>query len=74
MSEDAPVTGVTPPAVMSSFRIRSKLGRDRSARLISRTRPMNQEIAITEQQIDELVYELYGLAEEKVKMVQGGLN
>jgi hypothetical protein len=29
-------------------------------------------IAITDQQIDQLVYELYGLTEEEIRIVEGG--
>lgn len=32
---------------------------------------LQQRITITEQQIDRLVYELYGLTEEEIKMVEG---
>lgn len=40
-------------------------------------RVIQQQIAITDQQIDKLVYELYGLTEEEIKIVeekQGGQN
>jgi hypothetical protein len=30
------------------------------------------QIAATDRQIDRLVYELYGLAEEEIKVVEGG--
>ena len=30
-----------------------------------------QQIAVTDQQIDRLVYELYGLTEKEIKMVEG---
>jgi hypothetical protein len=32
---------------------------------------LDQKLAITDQQIDALVYELYGLAEEEVRIVEG---
>ena len=32
---------------------------------------LDQKLAITDQQIDALVYELYGLTEEEVKIVEG---
>jgi type II restriction/modification system DNA methylase subunit YeeA len=33
---------------------------------------LDQKLAITDQQIDALVYELYGLANEEVRIVEGG--
>ncbi len=33
---------------------------------------LDQKLAITDQQIDSLVYELYGLTEEEVRIVEGG--
>ena len=35
---------------------------------------LQQQIAVTDQQIDRLVYELYGLTEEEIKMVEGTLQ
>jgi len=35
---------------------------------------LEQQIAVTDQQIDRLVYELYGLTEEEVRMVEGNLQ
>jgi adenine-specific DNA-methyltransferase len=32
---------------------------------------LDQKLAITDQQIDQLVYELYGLTEEEVRIVEG---
>ena len=34
---------------------------------------LDQKLAITDQQIDALVYELYGLTEEEIRIVEGGL-
>ena len=33
-----------------------------------------QQIAVTDQQIDRLVYELYGLTEDEIKIVEGKLQ
>ncbi len=33
-----------------------------------------RQIEVTDQQIDALVYELYGSSEEKVRIVEGGMN
>ena len=33
---------------------------------------LDQKLAITDQQIDQLVYELYGLTEEEIRIVEGG--
>jgi type II restriction/modification system DNA methylase subunit YeeA len=33
---------------------------------------LDQKLAITDQQIDALVYELYGLTEEEIGIVEGG--
>ena len=33
---------------------------------------LTQEIAVTDRQIDRLVYELYGLTEDEIKIVEGG--
>jgi hypothetical protein len=33
---------------------------------------LDQKLAITDHQIDALVYELYGLNEEEVRIVEGG--
>ena len=33
---------------------------------------LDQKLAITDHQIDALVYELYGLTGEEIKIVQGG--
>ena len=35
---------------------------------------LQQQIDITDQQIDRLVYELYGLTEEEIKMIEGNLH
>ena len=35
---------------------------------------LNQKLAITDQQIDALVYELYDLTEDEVRIVEGGLR
>ena len=32
----------------------------------------NQNTATLEQQIDEMVYQLYGLTDEEIKIVEGG--
>jgi hypothetical protein len=32
---------------------------------------MNSQIAATDRQIDQLVYELYGLSDEEIKIVEG---
>ena len=37
----------------------------------SQARP-EREINVTDEQIDALVYELYGLTEEEIKVVEGG--
>jgi type II restriction/modification system DNA methylase subunit YeeA len=34
---------------------------------------LDQKLAVTDHQIDALVYELYGLTEEEVRIVEGGL-
>jgi hypothetical protein len=36
------------------------------------TRKRRRQIAATEKQIDQLVYELYGLAEEETKISEAG--
>jgi hypothetical protein len=33
---------------------------------------LDQKLAITDQQIDALVYELHGLTEEEIRIVKGG--
>ena len=33
---------------------------------------LKREIAATDRQIDALVYELYGLTEEEIRIVEGG--
>jgi len=33
---------------------------------------LDQKLAITDQQIDALVYELYGLTEDEIRIVGGG--
>jgi len=33
---------------------------------------LDQKLAIADQQIDALVYELYGLTEEEIRIVEGG--
>jgi hypothetical protein len=33
---------------------------------------LDQKLVITDQQIDALVYELYGLTEEEIRIVEGG--
>ena len=33
---------------------------------------LDQKLAITDHQIDALVYELYGLTDDEVKIVEGG--
>jgi type II restriction/modification system DNA methylase subunit YeeA len=35
---------------------------------------LDQKLAITDQHIDALVYELYGLSDEEIGIVQGGLR
>jgi hypothetical protein len=35
---------------------------------------LDQKLAITDHQIDALVYELYGLSDEEIGIVQGGLR
>jgi hypothetical protein len=35
---------------------------------------LQRQIAATDQQIDALVYELYGLTEEEMRIVEGGLR
>jgi hypothetical protein len=32
---------------------------------------LDQKLAITDQQIDELVYELYGLSKDEIRIVKG---
>jgi len=32
---------------------------------------LDQKLAITDQQIDQLVYELYGLTEDEIRIVEG---
>jgi hypothetical protein len=38
------------------------------------TRCIERQIAATDKQIDQLVYELYGLTEDEIKIVEGGLR
>ena len=33
---------------------------------------LDQKLAITDQQIDALVYELYGLTEQEIRIIEGG--
>jgi hypothetical protein len=35
---------------------------------------LQRQIEATDQQIDQLVYELYGLTEEEIKIVEGGVE
>jgi hypothetical protein len=35
---------------------------------------LERRIKITDDQIDSLVYELYGLNEEEIKIVEGGMS
>jgi len=39
--------------------------------LLHQQEQLKQRIAFTDKQIDALIYELYGLREEKVKFVEG---
>ena len=41
------------------------------ARLPEEKERLERQIAITDRQIDALVYELYGLTEEEIKIVEG---
>ncbi len=41
---------------------------------ISRLMPLKREIAVTDSLIDQIVYKLYGLTEEEIKIVEGGLG
>jgi hypothetical protein len=43
-----------------------------NARHAANKTTIDRQIAVTDQQIDTLVYELYGLAEEEVRTVEGG--
>jgi hypothetical protein len=38
----------------------------------SEKEPIQRQIAATDKRIDKLVYELYGLTEEEIKIVEGG--
>ncbi len=51
-----------------------KLNKQRhSAKLApSRLEPVGREIATTDEEIDDLVYKLYGIAHEEQKIVEGG--
>ncbi len=42
----------------------AKIGHDKTA--------LQRQIEATDKQIDQLVYELYGLSEEEIKIVEGG--
>jgi len=41
---------------------------------MSRLTPLKQKIAATDSLIDQIVYKLYGLTEEEIKIVEGGLG
>lgn len=41
------------------------------ARLASEKAMMQQQIEATDKQIDRLVYDLYGLTDEEIKVVEG---
>jgi type II restriction/modification system DNA methylase subunit YeeA len=43
-----------------------------AARSESARARLEREINVTDEQIDALVYELYGLTEEEIKVVEGG--
>ena len=40
-------------------------------RVTQTSQPLRNAVAATDQQIDALVYELYGLTEEEIKLVEG---
>ena len=43
-----------------------------AARLPQEKEMIQRQIQATDEQIDRLVYELYGLTEEEIKIVEGG--
>ena len=43
-----------------------------AAKLPDEKERLQRQIDITDKQIDKLVYELYGLSEEEIKIVEGG--
>ena len=49
-------------------RARTQTGKKQSP---SANQLLDQKLAITDQQIDALVYELYGLTEEEIRIVEG---
>ena len=50
----------------------SSAGRQRGNRRPSELERLEREIAATDRQIDELVYELYGITPEELKIIEGG--
>lgn len=44
-----------------------------AAKLPQKKTVLNRQIEVTDRQIDEMVYELYGLTEEEIEIVDSGI-
>jgi adenine-specific DNA-methyltransferase len=62
---------ITPAKSLNIAYRKSSLRRDEVETFISATDP-RADTTVLEAEIDRLVYELYGLTEEEIKIVEGG--
>ena len=64
-------SAITEKIIGCAMKVHSTLGNGFQEVIYQRALAIERQIAATDKKIDELVYQLYGLTEEEIKMVEG---